>query len=116
MCIGKLCGFNLSLTRDKIGCTGSDGSCAVARMMTTGAMPSSHPVRLKDASVEIQRILDDVIQNHNPGDGRQLAFLNVIDGVMLGWVNHDAVSAADIVGTPVSTLGIEPAPLDVQGA
>jgi hypothetical protein len=110
-----LCDFSIDYVFDRAGCSGSGGTCANAKMLTTSALPTTHPGPLKGASIAIQNILRNQIQNHNPGDGRELAFLNMGTGVMLAWVRHGDLAAIDILEGE-ARLQLEEAPAEEASA
>ena len=92
MCIGKLCGYSINYLKDYASCGSGSGSCAEATMKTTNALPNTHDGNIKGASTAIQAILRN-LKNQAP-DGKQLKFLNVLDGVMLAWVD-ETITAVD---------------------
>lgn len=92
MCVGKLCNYSINYLKDYAGCGGGSGTCADATMKTTNALPNTHDGNIKGASTAIQAILRN-LKSHAP-EGKQLKFLNVLDGVMLAWVD-ETVTATD---------------------
>jgi hypothetical protein len=61
---------------------------------------SYHPQKLRDATSQINAILNDVVKDNPPAD-RHLAFLKVPGGLMLAWVEHGVSVPHDAV-TPDS--------------
>lgn len=99
MCIGRLCNYSINYLKDYAACGGGSGTCADATMKTTNALPNTHDNRIKGASQAIQSILRNL--KAGAPAGKQLKFLNTLDGVMLAWVD-ETLTAAD----GVQSLGV----------
>ncbi|HKX84098.1 MAG TPA: hypothetical protein VJL58_07760 [Pyrinomonadaceae bacterium] len=108
MCTSRLCNYSLSFARDYASCGGGSGTCAEATMKTTTTLPNTHDGNLRGASTAIQMILRN-LKNQAPA-GKELKFLNVVDGVMLAWVDENV--AADDGIQSLEVLQLVDAPVD----
>lgn len=111
-CSTRLCDYSIFKSvsgADSASCSGGGGTCATARMLTTNALPNIHDGHLKGASTAIQNILRGLEQHAN---GRKLKFLNMADGVMLGWVDHEALTSAEDPATIAKALSLMEAPAE----
>lgn len=80
-CFGDLCSYGV--LGNSI-CGPGTGDCGLGRIVRA-APSNSHNQPLIDASIQIHQILSNIPPDP---DGRELAFINTRQGMMLVWVEH----------------------------
>lgn len=110
-CSARLCDYSIFFDfqgKDYGSCQAGGGSCAQAKMLTTTALPNVHNGHLQGAARAIQAILNG-LAGHTP-EGRELAFLNMGTGVLLGWVDHNTITPQNTSAQITEALQLEDSP------